>query len=70
MDLHIPLRLILLEDLSLRVVSNDLDVDETAQIELLRPEHRHVGNETARCRDILHSDGLSLAWCEAFEDQA
>lgn len=25
------------------VVSDDFDVDEAAQVELLRPEHRHVG---------------------------
>lgn len=29
--------------LPLGVVPDDLDVDETAQVELLRPEHRHCG---------------------------
>jgi len=37
----IPLRLMLLEHLPLCVVSDVLDIDETAQIELFRPELCH-----------------------------
>lgn len=39
----VPLRLVLLVHLPLGVVADDLDVDEAAQVELLRPEHRHLG---------------------------
>lgn len=35
--------LMLGEDFPLGVVANDFDVDEAAQIELLRPEHGHDG---------------------------
>lgn len=38
----IPLGLELLKGFALGVVADDLDVDEAAQIELLRPEHRHL----------------------------
>lgn len=38
-----PLGLELGVHLSLGVVPNRLDVDEAADIELLGPEHRHVG---------------------------
>lgn len=38
-----PLRLVRLDDLALRVVADDARVDEAAQVELLRPEHRHLG---------------------------
>ena len=37
----IPLGLVLLEDLSLRVISDDPDVDEAAQVELFCSELRH-----------------------------
>lgn len=40
-----PLRLILLKHFPLGVVAHDFDVDEAAQIKLLRPELRHVVRE-------------------------
>lgn len=43
-----PLGFIALEHLALRVVADNLGVDEAAQVELLRPEHRHLGG----CRVI------------------
>lgn len=39
---YIPLRFMLCENLSLGVITNDLDVDEAPQIQLLWPEHRHA----------------------------
>jgi hypothetical protein len=35
---------VLSKDLSLRMVTDDLDVDEASDIELLGPEHRHPGD--------------------------
>ncbi len=40
----IPLCLVLCKDLSLRMVSNDLNIDEATKVQFLRPEHRHVGS--------------------------
>lgn len=40
----LSLGLVFCENLSLGVVSNDLDVDKASKVELLRPEHRHVGD--------------------------
>lgn len=40
---RIPLGFILLENLSLRMVADDLDVYEAAQVEALGTELRHVG---------------------------
>ena len=40
----LPLCLVLSKDLSLCVVTDDLDVDEASDIELLGPEHRHPGD--------------------------
>jgi len=42
---RIPLRLVLSEDLSLGVITDDLDVDEAAQVELLGSEHGHDGGD-------------------------
>lgn len=39
----VPFWLVLGEYFSLGVVADDFDVDEAAQIELLRAEHRHDG---------------------------
>lgn len=39
----VPLSLVLLKDLALRVVTQSADIDEAAQVELLRAEHRHAG---------------------------
>ena len=36
------------------MVANDLDVDEAAQVELLRSKHRHL-------------DGLVLCWLDNYE---
>ena len=38
----IPFRLVLSEDLAFRVVANHLDIDEAAEIESFRSEHRHL----------------------------
>jgi hypothetical protein len=38
----IPLCLVLRENLSLRVVANDLDVDKTTQVQLFRSKHGHL----------------------------
>lgn len=38
-----PLGLVRGKDLPLGVVANDLDVEEAPNVELLRPEHRHLG---------------------------
>lgn len=43
-----PLRLILLKHNALGVVTNHPRLDETAQVELLRPEHRHGGRFVVR----------------------
>lgn len=40
----LPFRLVLSKDLSLRMITDDLDVDEASDIELLGPEHRHPGD--------------------------
>jgi hypothetical protein len=40
----LPFRLVLSKDLSLGVITDDLDVDEASNIELLGPEHRHPGD--------------------------
>lgn len=45
-----PLSLVGLKDLSLCVVAQGADVDETAQIELLGAEHRHGGRFRRGCR--------------------
>ena len=39
----VPLRLKLLKDLALRVVSNRSGLDEAPQVELFRSEHGHLG---------------------------
>lgn len=39
----VPLGLVLGKDLPLGVVADDLDVDEGTNVQLLRPEHRHLG---------------------------
>jgi hypothetical protein len=46
----IPFRLVLSENLALGMVADYLDVDKTTKVELLGPEHRHVG-------------GLQRAYC-------
>jgi hypothetical protein len=40
---RIPLRLVLSKDLSLGMITEDLDIDEAAQVELLGSEHGHDG---------------------------
>ena len=47
----LPFCLVLSEDLSLCMITDDLDVDEGSNIELLGPEHRHLGGlvEEAMC---------------------
>jgi hypothetical protein len=40
----LPFRLVRSKDLSLRMITDDLDVDEASNIELLGPEHRHPGD--------------------------
>jgi hypothetical protein len=40
----LPFRLVLSKDLPLRMVADDLDVDEASDIKLLGPEHRHPGD--------------------------
>lgn len=58
----IPLRLILREDLALGVVADDLDVDEAAEVELLRTEHGHdcgVGGGEMTVREVSCSSTLS-----------
>lgn len=47
-----PLRLELLEHRALRVVADDARVDEAAQVELLGPEHRHLGRVSRGCRRL------------------
>jgi hypothetical protein len=37
----LPFSLVFSEDLSLCMITDDLDVDEASDIELLGPEHRH-----------------------------
>ena len=41
---NIPFWLVFCKDLSLCVVADDFNIDKAAQIELLRPEHRHDGD--------------------------
>lgn len=55
----IPLCLVFCENLSLGVVSNDLDVDEASKVQLLRPEHRHVG-ELCTSRALMNGFGVEL----------
>jgi hypothetical protein len=40
----LPFGLVLSKDLSLCMITDDLDVDEASDIELLGPEHRHPGD--------------------------
>lgn len=53
----LPLRLVLLKDLSLGVVANGASLDEAAQVELLGPEHGHDGQ---RCGSSSIDEGLTL----------
>jgi hypothetical protein len=46
-----PFRLVLSKDFSLCVITDDLDVDEASDIELLGPEHRHPGDLVEEGRD-------------------
>lgn len=41
--MKLPLGLVFLKDLALGVVANGAGLDEAAQVELLGPEHGHVG---------------------------
>lgn len=50
----VPLGLVLCEDLSLGVVTDDPDVNESSQVELLGSEHRHRdGVEVLRVQDSM-----------------
>ena len=40
---NIPLCFVLCKDFSLSVVPDDLDINKTSEIQLLRPKHRHLG---------------------------
>ena len=57
---YAPLNLIILEHLPLRVVADDFDVDEAAQIELLRSELCHDGLSCVpmelKCLHALHEE--------------
>lgn len=55
---NIPLRLVFRKHLPLRMISNDLDVDETSKIQLFRPEHRHVGRVEVQLGYSLRLDDL------------
>ena len=39
----VPLGFVLRKDLPLCMVADNSDIDEAAQVELLRSEHRHLG---------------------------
>lgn len=41
--MKLPLGFVFLKDLALGVVANGAGLDEAAQVELLGPEHGHVG---------------------------
>ncbi|KAK5626803.1 hypothetical protein RRF57_002518 [Xylaria bambusicola] len=49
-----PLRLVFSKDLPLGVVADGPDVDKASDVELLRPEHRHIGSD----RGVVVDDGF------------
>jgi hypothetical protein len=44
----VPLSFVLLKDFPFSMISENLDIDKAAQVELLRPEHRHPGGRCSR----------------------
>ena len=65
-----PLGLGGFKGLSLRVVADDVNVDVAADVELLRPEHRHLGGWfCVYPADVVGGGASSLRCCVSFSNE-